>query len=65
LRKTIIGLIELDRAKIGTKEQEIYLLRKGFITGEEIASADIARQYGISENQVDRIISAIEAKLDS
>jgi tetratricopeptide (TPR) repeat protein len=57
----VIQLMELDRANIGMKEQEIYLLRRGFITGEQMASADIAKRYGISESQVDDIISAIEA----
>ena len=61
----IVGLMELDRANIGMREQEIYLLRKGFITGEQVASADVANQYGISTSEVDRIILAIEAKLNS
>lgn len=61
----IVGLMELDRANIGMKEQEIYLLKKGFMTGEEIASVEVAKQYAISASEVDKIISAIEAKLDS
>jgi len=63
VHEDIVGLIELDRAKIGVREQEMYLLRKGFITGEETASAEVAKQYGISQRKVDKIISAIEAKL--
>ncbi len=59
----VIRLIELDRANIEIREQEIYLLRKGFITGKEIASADVAREHGISEDAVDKIISIIEAQL--
>jgi len=58
----IIGLIELDRANIGMKEQEIYLLRKGFITGEQIASVEVARRYTVSAREVDKIISTIEVK---
>jgi tetratricopeptide (TPR) repeat protein len=58
----VIQLMELDRANIGMKEQEIYVLRKGFITGEQMASADVAKRYGISESEVDDIILAIEAR---
>ena len=57
----VIQLLELDRANIGMKEQEIYLLRRGFITGEQTSSADIAKRYGISESEVDDIISTIES----
>lgn len=58
----VIQLIELDRANIGMEEQEMYLLRRGFITGEQIAPADIARRYGIPESEVNDIISSIEAR---
>jgi len=58
----VIQLMELDRANIGVKEQEIYLLRRGFITGEQMSSADIAKRHGICESEVDDIISTIETK---
>ena len=58
----VIQLMELDRANIGMKEQEIYLLRRGFITGEQMSSAAIAERYGIPEREVGDIISAIETK---
>ena len=61
----VIGLMELDRANIGTREQEIYLLGKGFITGREVPFTDVARHFGIPEDKVSRIVSAIEAKLSS
>jgi hypothetical protein len=54
--------MELDRANIGMKEQEVYLLRRGFITGEQMSSADIAKRYGVSKREVDDIISAVEAR---
>jgi len=57
----VIQLMELDRANIGMKEQEIYLLRRGFITGEQTSSVDIAKRYGVSESKVDDIISTIES----
>jgi tetratricopeptide (TPR) repeat protein len=58
----VIQLMELDRANIGMKEQEIYLLRRGFVTGEQMSSADMAKRYGISESEVDDIISTIDTK---
>lgn len=58
----VIRLMELDRANIGMKEQEMYLLRKGFITGKEAASADIAQHFGVSEGEVAKVLSRIEAK---
>ena len=59
----VIKLIALDRANIGIKEQEIYLLRNGFITGVQLTSADIARQCQVPDGAVDAIISTIEARL--
>ncbi len=59
----IIQLIELDRISIGSEEQEVYLLRKGFITGRELSPEEIARQCHISTDQVERILSEIEARL--
>lgn len=58
----VVRLMDLDKANVGGREQEIYLLRKGFITGQEVASATVARQFGISEREVNGIISQIEAK---
>ena len=58
----VIRLMELDRANIGMKEQEMYLLRKGFVTGKEAASADIAHYFGVSEGEVAKVLSRIEAK---
>ena len=56
----IVQLIELDGMGIGPGEQEIYLLRNGFITGRMERPADIARECAISESEVDRILSQIE-----
>lgn len=58
----VIRLMDLDKANIGMREQEIYLLRKGFITGEEVGTEAIAKQFGISEREVNAIISGIEAR---
>jgi tetratricopeptide (TPR) repeat protein len=56
-------LIELDQKNISLQKQEIYLLRKGFITGHEKSAEEIASQYGISAGEIERIMSEIEAKL--
>ncbi len=56
-------LIELDQMDISPEQQEIYLLRKGFITGQENSPPEVARQYGISTEEVERIISQIEASI--
>jgi len=55
-------LIELDQRNISLQKQEIYLLRKGFITGKEKSAEEVASQYGISAEEVKQIISEIEAK---
>jgi len=60
----VIGLIELDSANMGIREQEIYLLWRGFITGREVPFTDVARHFGIPEDKVSRIVSAVEAKLN-
>jgi tetratricopeptide (TPR) repeat protein len=59
----VIRLMELDRTRIEAREQEIYLLRKGFITGEAVASTDVASRYRISESEAGRVISTIEREL--
>jgi tetratricopeptide (TPR) repeat protein len=56
----VVKLIELDRANVGPREQEIYLFKKGFFTGEEVAPAIVARHFGISEREVSDIVSQIE-----
>jgi len=55
-------LIELDQRDISLQKQEIYLLRRGFITGKEKSAEDVASQYGISAEEVEQIISEIEAE---
>jgi tetratricopeptide (TPR) repeat protein len=55
-------LIELDLKNISPQKQKIYLLRKGFITGQEKSAEEVASQYGISAEEVERMISEIEAK---
>ena len=55
-------LIELDQRNISLQKQEIYLLRKGFITGKEKSAEEVASQFGISAEEVEQIMSEIEAR---
>lgn len=56
----VVQLIELDRVGIGLEEQEIYLLRKGFITGEEMSPAEIARIRGSPVEEIEQVLARIE-----
>ena len=60
-----VQLIELDQRNISPEEQEIYLPGRGFITGKETPTESIARKYGISKSEVERIVSEIVAKLSN
>jgi len=59
----VTGLIELDAKGIENKAQEIYLLYKGFTTGEEVPLAEVARGFGLSKTEARAILSSVEAKL--
>lgn len=56
----VVQLIELDRLGVSLEEQEIYLLRKGFITGEELSPGDIARIRGSPVEEIERTLSRVE-----
>ncbi len=59
----VIRLMELDSQGIEVQEQEIYLLYKGFITGEQVSIETIAKQYQIPVDKVRELVSDIETKL--
>jgi tetratricopeptide (TPR) repeat protein len=59
----IIQLIELDKMKISSRDQGMYLLRKGYISGDEVAVEDVAAEYGIPKKDAEQIIQQIEARL--
>ena len=54
-------LIILDDEGIGELEQDIYLWRKGFKTGEQAGYDEIARRYKISPEEMKSIISRVES----
>ncbi len=54
-------LIKLDEKGIGETEQDIYLWRKGFKTGEQVGYEEIGRRYKISPRDVQSIVSRVES----
>lgn len=61
----VISLLDLDARGIDNLAQEIYLLRKGFLTGREVALAGVARKFGLSETETRTILSRVEAELSA
>ncbi|MDM7998796.1 MAG: tetratricopeptide repeat protein [Dehalococcoidia bacterium] len=59
----VVRLIGLDQIGASTREQEIYLLRKGFITGKEIPPERIAARYRLPVDGIDEIVSRVEARI--
>jgi tetratricopeptide (TPR) repeat protein len=57
----ITGLIALDEKGIDLRDQGIYLLRRGFVSGEEVGEEEVARWYGISEEEVARVVLWVES----
>lgn len=59
----VVRLIALDETGVNAREQAIYLLRKGFITGKEIPAQRIAGSYHISSGRINKIVSRVEARI--
>jgi len=59
----VVRLIALDQIGVSARDQEMYLLRKGFITGKEVSPQRIADKYRASADEVDRITSHVQAQL--
>jgi tetratricopeptide (TPR) repeat protein len=59
----ITTLMRLDERKIDEKAQEMYLLRKGIITGRAVPLPRIAAEFGMTEERVRAILSGIDRKL--
>lgn len=58
-------LIKLDEKGFGEREQDIYLWHKGFKTGEIVGYEAIAREYGVSLEEIKHIILRIEAHVQT
>jgi tetratricopeptide (TPR) repeat protein len=61
----VVDLIKLDENYIPEKDQEIYLLHRGFITGLRVSSAGIAGLLAIPKEEVDSILRFIRGILKS
>lgn len=59
----VVRLMALDQIGVSTRDQEMYLLRKGFITGRELSPERVAAKYHTSADEVSRITSCVEAQL--
>jgi hypothetical protein len=53
-------LIKLDEMRIGEREQDIYLLYKGFKTGSPVMYETIRKKFGITSGELGRIVSKID-----
>ncbi|MBI4301996.1 MAG: tetratricopeptide repeat protein, partial [Chloroflexi bacterium] len=56
-------LMRLDATRLDCREQEVYLLAKGFITGKEVPSKELADRCGLSETEVKVLLADLEARL--
>ena len=54
-------LIRLDEKDISEEKQDIYLWHKGFKTGVRVGYEEIGHRYGISSEEVRRIVSTVES----
>lgn len=57
------ALIALDEAGIDEASQQVFLLRKGFVTGSEMDSLGVARRTGMNREQVESILASIGKRL--
>lgn len=58
----VVSLIHLDSMGVNEKNQEVYLLHKGFMTGKKVPLAVVAEKYGLSEVEVSKILSSLEGR---
>jgi tetratricopeptide (TPR) repeat protein len=61
----VVRLIALDQTGASARDQEMYLLRKGFITGRAVSLERIAAKYHACAEEVNEITTHIEALLFS
>jgi len=59
----VAQLMALDQIGVSTRDQEMYLMQKGFITGRELSPERVAAKYRASADEVNRITSYVEAQL--
>lgn len=59
----VVRLMALDQIGVSARDQEMYLLLKGFITGKEVSPERIAARYHTPAEEVNIIISQIEDQI--
>jgi tetratricopeptide (TPR) repeat protein len=58
----VVRLMALDQIGMSSSDQEMYLLRKGFVTGSELPTERVAARYRTPANEVNRITAEVEAQ---
>jgi hypothetical protein len=58
-------LTELDEKGITEPEQQVYLLRKGFVTGQVEEWTEIASRYGITSAEAQAKFNSVLTKLSA
>ncbi len=61
----VVQLMLLDRIGVSLRDQDLHLLRRGFVTGKKVSPERVAARYGLSVQDVQEITLAIETKLAS
>jgi len=59
----VVRLMSLDQIAVNARDQEIYLLAKGFVTGSAISLQRVAAKYRLSADEVGKITSRVESEL--
>jgi len=59
----VTALMRLDEVGVVALDQEIYLMKNGFATGQAMPTVEIAEYYGISPREVRSRVMAVEAIL--
>ena len=59
----VVQLMFLDRIGVSLRDQDLYLLRRGFVTGKKVSPERVAARYGLSVQDVKGITSVIETRL--
>lgn len=59
----VTNLIQLDAFNVSQRDQQVYLLRKGFRTGEVMPETEVAARTGLSADETQRIVKRVDELL--
>ena len=59
----IVDLIRLDEKNISEREQQVYLLSQGFVTGQKVSPPAIALKSGLPPEEIMNILASVEKTL--